>query len=49
MTVGKIAKWVVNLCDWMNGYHGKMIEEAINGVVMIPILFFFMWFMIIMS
>ena len=48
--IGKVARFTVNLCDFMNGYHGKMIEQGIKGILLItPITLFFMWFMIVMS
>ena len=50
MTIGKIARWVVNLCDWMMGYQAKMIADAIKIILlMIPTIYFFMWFTIVMS
>ena len=32
--VKKVAKSVVNLCDWMMGYHGKLIVDCIHAVVL---------------
>lgn len=48
--VRKLARCTINLCDWMMGYHGVLIKEAvIASVVTIPTMLFFMWFMIVMS
>ena len=48
--IRRVAKNVVNLCDWMNGYHGKLIEDGIKIALMVtPMVFFTMWFAIVMS
>jgi hypothetical protein len=48
--IRKVARFTVNLCDFMNGYYGKMIEDVVIAVVFgLPTMFFFMWFMIVMS
>ena len=45
-----IARFTVNLCDYMNGYYGKLIEEALGMIaITTPTVFFLMWFMIVMS
>lgn len=48
--IRKVARFTVNLCDFMNGYVGKMIEDAVIAVVFgLPTMFFFLWFTIKMS
>lgn len=48
--VRKLARCTINLCDWMMGYHGVLIQEAIIATVLtLPTMFLFMWSMIVMS
>lgn len=30
----RTARAIINVCDWMIGYHGRIIEEAIQGIGM---------------
>lgn len=49
-TVGKVARFIVNFCDWMNGYHGKLLEDVIKTFIMsAPLLWLFIYFAIKMS
>jgi hypothetical protein len=48
--IGKVARFTVNLCDWMMGYHGKLLGNAIKTFILTaPLLWLFMWFFIKMS
>jgi hypothetical protein len=48
--IRKVARFTVNFCDWMNGYHGKLLEDAIKTFILTaPIMWFFLWFTIKMS
>lgn len=48
--IGRVARFIVNFCDWMNGYHGDMIEQGIKTFIMsAPLLWLFLYFAIKMS
>lgn len=48
--IRKVARFTVNLCDWMMGYHGKLLGNAIKTFILTaPLLWLFMWFFIKMS
>ena len=48
--IRKTARSIVNLCDWMMGYHGKLIRDAVQMIVLTtPAVFLFALFAIVMS
>lgn len=49
-TIGKVARFIVNFCDWMDGYHGYMIAEGIKIFFLsAPAMWLFLWFAIKLS
>jgi hypothetical protein len=48
--IGRVARFTVNFCDWMNGYHGDMIEQGIKTfIVSAPLMWLFLLFAIKLS
>lgn len=48
--IGRVARFIVNFCDWMNGYHGKLLEDVIKTFIMsAPLLWLFLYFAIKLS
>ena len=30
----KTARMIIAICDWMMGYHGKIVEDVIHGILL---------------
>lgn len=44
------ARFIISVCDFMNGYHGHMIAEWIHGAAFVAIsILFFMLMMVYLS